>query len=72
MVWVEYFVPETKLETSEWDLSPLSCSLGFVNLKPSKLCAQELNKQIPNIQDDSMVHPSLSFILLLCFPVELV
>jgi hypothetical protein len=47
MVWVEYFILETKLGTSEWDLSPLSCSLGFVNSKPSKLCAQELNKQIP-------------------------
>jgi hypothetical protein len=37
--------PRPSLEQGEWNISPLSCSLGFVFSKPSKLCAQE-----PNIQ----------------------
>jgi hypothetical protein len=38
--------PRPSLEQGEWNLSPLSCSLGFVFSKPSKLCAQEPNSQM--------------------------
>ena len=38
--------PRPSLEQGEWNLSPLSCSLGFVISKHSKLCAQEPNSQM--------------------------
>jgi hypothetical protein len=40
------------LEQGEWNLSPLSCSLGFVILKPSKLYAQEHRQENTKIQDE--------------------
>ena len=38
--------PRPSLEQDGWNLSPPSCSPGFVFSKPSKLCAQEPNSQM--------------------------